>query len=395
MKKIVTTLAIFSTLSFGVLTLDELLANAKQPQLIQKTIDAEQLALESATLAQTETAPLTYNQSLSQNQGVGESGLEYEISFSKEFKLGNILELEQQQHRLNNQAYLLEQKRDIYRYNAYLKNAYHNYCLDEEYLTSFRDEVYTFTQLYRKKERAYSEDEISKTELLQLRLEKQRLNGELNRLGQKQQNSKVQLLGLTNFNIYESFSCQDLYPIQEEVVLNEESFALSQEAYSKRIESTQVGLNRYSQKIESIDVSMGYTKELDRDMYTMAISVPLNFSTRKSEYERASLLHQSSVLSLKNQQRTEHIVAQVLLLQNALKEDYRAIEDQYSLINNYTLSLLPLIKKSYQYGESSVIEYLLSEQKLYGLKQQLLEKKRGYYKTLFKLYSMSESKDYK
>ena len=392
MKKIVISLALLSTLHLGAVTLDEIVAHGKQPQLIKKTIDAEQLALESGNLAQTETAPLTYNQSLSQNEGAGESGLEYEVSFSKEFKLGNILELEQQQNKLNNQAYLLEQKRDIYRYNAYLRNFYHNYCLDEAYLNSFREGVDTFIQLYAKKERAYSEDEVSKTELLQLRLEKQRLESELNSLEEKQQNAKEQLLSLTTIDANEVLSCQDIYPIREEVKLSEDSFALSQEAYSKRIESTQVGLKRYANKVESIDVSMGYTKELDREIYTMGISLPLNFSTHKSEYERASLLHQSSALSLKNQQRVEQRIVRISELQKRLKQSYRTIEAQKELINNYTSELLPLIKKSYKYGESSVIEYLLSEQKLYGLKQELLEKKRGYYETLFKLYSMSESK---
>ncbi len=393
MKKTVISIALLSTLHLSAVTLEEIVTNAKQPQLINKTIDAEQLAFESANLAQTETAPLTYNQSLSQNRGAGESGFEYEVSFSKEFKLGNIRELEGRQSSLNNEAYLLEQKREIYRYNAYLKNTYHNYCLDEAYLASFREEVDTFIELYNKKERAYSEDEISKTELLQLRLEKQRLESQLMTLSQKQEDAKAQLLSLTTLDRGEHLFCQDIYPIQEEVFLDEESFSLTQEAYNKRIESTQVGLKRYSQKIESIDVSMGYTKELDRDIYTMSISIPLNFSTHKSEYERASLLHQSSVLSLKNQQIVEQRVTRISLLQKRLKQNYHAIEAQKEIINNYTSSLLPLIKKSYQYGESSVIEYLLSEQKLYGLKQELLEKKRGYYETLFKLYSMSESKD--
>ena len=392
MKKTVTTLAFLSTLHLSAVSLDEIIAQAKQPQLIQKTIDAEQLALESGNLAQTETAPLTYNQFLSQNEGAGESGLEYEVSFSKEFKLGNILELEQKQNRLKNQAYLLEQKRDIYRYNAYLRNFYHNYCLDEAYLNSFRERVDTFVQLYAKKERAFNEDEVSKIELLQLRLEKQKLESELNTLEEKQQNAKEQLLSLTTIDVNEAFSCHDIYPIREEVNLSEDSFALSQEAYSKRIESTQVGLKRYAQKIESIDVSMGYTKELDREIYTMGISLPLNFSTHKSEYERASLLHHSSALSLKNQQIVEQRIVRISELQKRLRESYRTIETQKKIINNYTTSLLPLIKKSYKYGESSVIEYLLSEQKLYGLKQELLEKKRGYYTTLFQLYSMSESK---
>ena len=387
------TVLLLISINLNAVTLDELIANAKEPQLIEKTIDAQELALESQNLAQTETAPLTYHQSFSQNQGTGESGLEYEVSFSKEFKLGDIRELEQRANRLKSRAYLLEKRQDIYRYNAYLGNLYHGYCLNQDYINSFQEGLKRFTQLYSKKEQAYREDEISKTELLQLGLEKQRLESELNNRLQQQQNAKEQLFGLTTLQAHPELSCQDIYPIQEEVVLSEDSFALSQEAFNKRIKSRQVGIERYSQKIEHIDVSMGYTKELNQDIYTIALSVPLDFSTHKSEYERASLLHQSSALTLQNEQMIERRRAKIVQFQKELEESFAEIASQKKMIQSYTSSLLPLMKKSYEYGESSVIEYLLSEQKLYQLKEKLLEKKRGYFKTLFKLYSMIETKE--
>ena len=375
------------------ITLDDIIANAKQPRLLEKALDAEELALESSSLANRETAPLVYNQSLSQNQGAGESGVEYEISFSKEFKLGNISSLEYKANQLNNQAYILEEKQKIYSYNNYLKNLYHNYCLDREYLNSFITGVEKFKQLYSKKEHAYREDEIAKMELLQLDLEKQRLDSELNSLMQKHKNAKEQLLGLTTLESSDEVFCQDIYPIVKDVIVDENSFSLTQEAYNKRIESRQIELKRYSQKIESFDVAMGYTKELDRDIYTISLSLPLNFSTKKSEYKRASILHQTSALTIQKDYKIQQKLSEVELLQKRLDESFQEIVAQDALVLNYTENLLPLIKKSYKYGESSVIEYLLSQQKLYTLQQELLEKKRGYYRTLFRLYSLRETKD--
>jgi len=374
-------------------SLSELTAHAKQPQLIQETIDAKELALASKNLAETETAPLIYHQSLSHNRGRDTSGFEYEVSFSKVFKLGNVLALEKRENSLKNRAYLLEQQKEIFRYNAYLGQRYHNYCLDQSYLDGFRVRVDNFTKLYTKKKQAYHEDEISKTELLQLDLEKQQLESRLRSLLSKQHNAKAHIFDLTTLDSSETLLCSDIYPIVRMMILSDNSATLTQEAYDKRIESTQVGLKRYSQKIESLEVGMGYIKELGRDIYTIALSVPLDFSTRKSEYKRASLLHQSSVLTLQNEQKTQQRNREILRLQKRLKQSFLAIESQKTMIYNYTSSLLPLIKKSYEYGESSVIEYLLSEQKLYQLKEKLLEKKRGYFKTLFKLYSMIETKE--
>jgi len=45
------------------------------------------------------------------------------------------------------------------------------------------------------------------------------------------------------------------------------------------------------------------------------------------------------------------------------------------------------------YGESSVIEYLLSQQRLYSMEKELLDIKRDYYHRLFKLYTVAERKD--
>jgi len=371
------------------INLEDIIKSATQPKLFEKIIQEEQLALESKKLANRETAPLTYNQSLSRSEG-GVYGFEHEISFSKEFKLGNILALEQQQNQLNNEAYLLEEERKIYRYEYYLKTLYHEYCLKAFYFDNFEKEVKQFRVLYRKKEHAFKEDEISRKELLQLDLEKERLEESLKRVEMEQANAKKQLLDLTILQSKEALFCQDLSPILMKVTLKDNAFNLTEKAYDKRIESTQVGLKRYTQKLESIEVEMGYTKELDRDMYTIGVSIPLNFSTRKSEYEKASLLHYSSVLSLKNQQIIEERNSKIKVFQKRLEEAFISIEAQAKMIQRYQDTLLPLMKKSYQYGESSVIEYLLSQQKLYHWQQVLLEKKQGYYKTLFQFYSMSE-----
>lgn len=395
MRPLIIGLMFLQSATASVLTLDDILQHAQQSKLLSQAITQEGLALESKNLADTQTDPLTFNHALSRANSKAISGYEHEVSFSKEFKLGNIQSLEQKQNRLNNEAHLLEQEKYLISFDNRLKNLYHQHCLGASYLGSFQEGYDNFATLYSKKERAFEHGEIAKTELLQLEFEKNRLQIELNNLNRKQESSKSQLLSLTSLNSNDNLSCQDIYPIVQEVHLGNNAFALSEQAYAKRIESTQVGLNRYSKKLESIEVSMGYTKELETDIYTIGVSIPLNFSSNKSEHERASLMHQSSAISLQNEQQMADKKYRVRELEAKLSRDFQNIEAQKENINHYANSLLPLMKKSYDYGESSVIEYLLSQQKLTSLEQELLEEKKSYYATLFQLYSMSETKDNK
>lgn len=388
MKYILLTLVLFQTV--GAVTLDEVLESAAQKNLMNQAIEKEGFALESKNLANTQTAPLTFNQSLSRANSVGISGYEHEVSLSKEFKLGNVQALEQKQNRLNNEAHLMEQKKYLVNVDNYLKNLYHQYCLDRKYVENSEESYETFLMLYRKKERAFKHDEIAKTELLQIEFEKNRLNTTLENSKRKEKSSKQQVLSLTTFDGSEGLSCQDIYPIVEEVVLGTEVFRLSQQAYEKRLKSTQTGLGRYNKNIESIEVSMGYTKELETDIYTLGVSVPLNFSSKKSEHERAALMHESSALTLQNEQQLTDKKYQIEVLKSRLYGDFKSIKAQEKDISYYLNEILPLMKKSYDYAESSVLEYLLSQHKLHTLQQELLEKQKAYYSTLFQLYSISE-----
>lgn len=393
MKRIIMTLILLQSLHASVVTLEDVLHNAEQPKWITESIKEQGLALEAQNLAQTTTKPLSLNNAISQANSKHLSGQQYEVSFSKELKLGNIQSLEQEQNRLGNEAYLIEQEQNLIHFNNRLKNLYHQECLDKTYLNNFQEMYNKFVKLYQKKEKAYQHNEIAKTEMLQLELEKNSLKTELENLTRQEESSKKQLLSLTQLETTSSLSCQDIYPIALDIHLEKETFQLSQQAYEKRISSTQVGLQRYSKKIESIELSMGYTKELEQDIYTVGVTVPLNFTSDKSEQERVALMHQGSALNLENEQNIANKKFEVRALNERLSQLFYSITAQEENIHHYATRLLPLMKKSYDYGESSVIEYLLSQQKLSQLQQALLQQQKGYYATLFQLYTISETKD--
>jgi len=392
MKRVVP-FVVLTQLSFATTVgLEALLTNAQQAQKISKMIEHEFSALESKSLADTETAPLTLGHRLLRSVSPIQSGFEHEIALSKEFKLGNVQALERKANRLNNEAQTLEEEKLLVRFSNRLKNAYHQYCLDQTYGSAFQKKYEAFALLYEKKKKAYVQDEIAKTELLQIELEKGSLEAKLHNFMQKIEDEKKQLLLYGSFSENDEVSCQEMYPLSADFLVNENSFELTQKAYEKRIESRQTALKRQSNKIDSIEVSTGYLRELERDVYSVSVSIPLNFLSNKSEYERAALMHESSALSVQNEQLLTQKKYELKALQSKLNRTYASIKSQQQSIETFNQKLLPLMEKSYKYGESSVVEYLLSQQQLSDKEEALLEKKKGYYETLFTLYNISEKR---
>ncbi len=390
MRKITILTALLLELGYAQeLTLNELVNNAKEPQRFEKILEAEQLSMEKKSLADTALAPLTLNHSISQVNGLGNLNFEYDIGFSKELSVSNAQELAQEQRHLSVEASVLEERRKIIAFKNELRNLYHQYCLDLDYVSSFEEGYEQINELYAKKEKAYRLDEIAKTELLQLEFEQKALELELTNLRKKVANEKAQMLSLSNVDDA-PFSCQDIYPLSHSVAIESKAFSLSQEAKEKRLQSTHVGLKRYSNKLDTIELSSAYTKELDRNLYTVGVSIPLNFSSSKNENEKASLLHKSSAIELRNEELLAQKNYEIKVLSERLSRLYEEILAKRENIEYYQNSILPLMKKSYLYGESSVMEYLLSRKKLYTLEQRLLEEKKNYYETLFKLYSVGE-----
>ncbi len=385
---------LLSQLSYSVsIDLEQLLQNAQQPKQIEKMIAHEFNALESKSLASTQASPLTLNHTLFRSVSSLQSGFEQEIGLSKEFKLGNVQALEQKANRLNSEANKIEKERLLVVFFNRLKNAYHQYCLDEEYKQVLEQRYQSFALLYEKKQKAYLQDEIAKTELLQIELEKERLKAELNNFLQQLKDEKRLLLLYGSFEEQAELSCVDIYPLSPAPKLEDEnSFELTQRAYEKRIESTQVALRRQSKKIDTIEVSAGYLRELERDVYGIGVSIPLNFSSSKSQYERAALMQRSSALSIENEQALVEKKYAVAKLEARLHRDYEAILKSQESIDAFKTKLLPLMKKSYQYGESSVVEYLLSQQQLSLKEEALLAQKKGYYERLFTLYTIMEKR---
>ncbi|MBT8349505.1 MAG: TolC family protein, partial [Sulfurovum sp.] len=127
--------------------------------------------------------------------------------------------------------------------------------------------------------------------------------------------------------------------------------------------------------------------------YSIGVSIPLAFTSQRSEQERAAALHHNSAISFNHEQTMLEKKSMFSEMKNTLKSKAMIIRSLKKNLYDYKKNLLPLIKKSYELGESSVIEYLLNRQNYHQLKQELFATKKAYYHTLFTLYTFSEMKD--
>ena len=375
------------------LTLKTILESSNKHNAITKFLKQDALAKQRKNLADTASDPLVlYGEGTLAHPELGDKGYEYAIGISKKFKLGNIQKQEGNIARLSNEASLLESQSSVINFHNTLKNLYHQYCIDVQSYRSFKQNYNDLVKLYKKKQKAYKYHEISKTELLQLESEKNRLYAQLQKMNMMKNINKEKLFMLSKvrYSAKTRLSCKDLYPIRTSAKLKD-TFRLSKAAYEKRLASTQERIKRYSHTVESVDVSAEYGKELSFNMYTIGVSVPLSFTSKRSEYEKASAMYRHSALEHGYEQTMREKKSMLSALKTQLKSYAFMVKSVSENYKNYKKSVLPLIQKSYNLGETSVIEYLLNRQKLYALEKEIYMTKKAYYNTLFTLYTISES----
>jgi len=385
----------FVSTQASTLTLNTLLRTASEHNALSKALDQNTLATRSQSLADTADDPYElYGEGTKAIPHAGKQGYEYAVGISKNIKLGNIQTQERDIANLQSEATRLEGQKRLINFKNSLKNIYHQHCIDVQKYRSMKQSYADLLKLYKKKQKAYNYQEVSKIELMQLQGEKNTLFTQLEELKMMQNISKQKVLMLSSANTtkHTQLSCRDMYPIRDKVSLGKR-FTLSKEAKYKRIQSAQKSLKRYSHAFESISVSGQYGKELDTDRYTIGVSLPLNFSSSKNEHAKAAAMYKASAIEYGYEQNIKEKKALLSELQSQLATQARMSKALSKNYRTYKKKLIPLVKKSYDLGEISVIEYLLNRQKLYTLNQEVYASKKAYYNTLFRLYTLSEKKD--
>jgi len=387
-------LCLLSPLQASTWNLKHILKNAREHSPLTKALHYEKLSLEAKNRADTAGEPFHVAAEGTRAYPIeGEDGMEYAVGLGKKIALPGVLEEERRITQLSNEAEMTEKKRLLLNLENSLKYSYHQHCIDRENYQSFKRSYLEFVKLYKKKEKAYQYQEISRMELVQLETEMNRLKAQLQSLRMKQEISRRKVLILGNIpNSSTTLSCRDTYPIRRTIPLAK-SLSLSKEAYEKRLQSTRESIKRYARPLDSVETYGRYSNELDVDKYTVGVLIPLGFTSKRNEEERAAAMYKNSAIRYEYEQQLRQKRSQLMQLRSELKSHALMVEALQKNVHDYTRKLFPLSKKSFELGEISVLEYLINRQRLYQIQQAVYAEKEAYYATLFRLYTVNETKE--
>lgn len=320
---------------------------------------------------------------------------EYAIGVSKQIFINDSEALDNDIAHLQMKADTLDAEKKILNFDNGLKELYHKSCIQQENNDAVKKLYDEFETLYAKKEKAYTYGEISKVELFYLKIEKEKLLTQLKETEAMSTLSRETLYQLSGIPTAKDtvLACTDMYPIVGSLSFEDTLFALSSEAYKNRIQSTQKLITRNKNVLDAVDVSLEYTHEVGIEKYIVGVSIPLHLNDKQSEQKRLEALHQSNALEAKYRQNILERHTQLHGLQTELSYQSNVVNRMKKTIHEYQQTLLPLLQKSYAYGESSVTEYILSKQQYYALLQSFYTAQISYYHALFGLYTLSETKE--
>jgi len=373
------------------ITIEQILEQTKVQHPLYQAKEQTRLSLEAQSRANYASKPLEL--SLSGAQATPDEGattLEYSVGVSKTFAFGDTRTLGLSADRLTNEAQLLQKEKALIALSNRIQNLYHQSCLDKENRLLIEASLQTYRTLYKKKKKAYKYQEISKKELLQLQMQMRTLKQKAHSSRASEKISQERLYDLSTITEHLPLSCQDITALSPSIILDDTPFVLSQAAFNKELSALGKLEKKYNRSIDNINIGASYDDEIDTKRVGVRFAVPLSFTSEKNEQNHLAIMHQKA---LKKQQQKNWMMEQTSSkkqLAGELENAYNAIimiEENHTL---YKETLMPLIEKSFKYGESSSLEYILGRQELLALSQELIQTKKTYYKTLFTLYSLIE-----
>ncbi len=384
--------AVAETFTLSLKQIDEKLENSHPLSLyIKEQKEANSAKIEGEFASSAFELTLTSAKAKPDN---ADGELEYGVGVAKSFLLGDQRTKALQIAKLNNQSISFELDNRMLAFSNSLKSQYHQSCLIIEQKRVFEKFFEDFKKLYSKKLKAYKYQEISKKELLQLEIEKEDLKQKLENLKATENIWKQTLFDAIGIKSETTnLSCQDLHPMEFNQNDSSLLFANSINSFKSQIEASKRNIKFYDRNFESIELSIDYDDEIDTKKYGVGFSLPLSFSSKKDEHKKISAMHQQKAFILQKKSILIEKNRAFKELKANLENEKKLILSTESRIDRFKSDLLPLIEHSYRLGESSVVEYLLSKQKLWQLQESLNKHKKAYYKSLFELYTVAEIKE--
>lgn len=378
------------------LSLDEILQKLKHEHPTAKSIQSLEYANNSQNKAVSSREALGFfAEGTYAKPTLDKSGYEYGVGVEQNFMHPSVKKSAIKSAKYASDAEILSLKHDFALLENEVRLLYHINCLNQKNIEQYKKSFLAYEALYMKKEKSYKYGEISKKELLQLQIELERLKNEYKfyenevKISRDNLQSKI----LLPFFKDKELSCKDIKTVTNELPFNDAQESLQEQSLNKKIQSLQSDFDRYNSPFDSFALGASYKNELDADKFTVALSVPLNFTTSINEESRAAALHKKSAAQYEKEGIKLQKASNAEALKKELAQSFESITAQNAMVEKYENELMPLVKSAYALGEDSAIEYLLSQRELLRLKEELAAQHKKYYETLFKLYSVLQIKE--
>ncbi len=378
------------------ITLDEIIDKLKYEHPMAKSINAYESVYSAQNNANISRKAIVFNADATlAKPDFDDDGYEYSFGLEQSFINPSVKANILKSSRYKSDAEILKLKYDFLSLQNDVKFLYHVNCLDQKRIKEYKDSYIAFETLYLKKEKAYQYGEISKKEILQLKIELDRLNGNFKNYKNEEKKSRSNLESKILLPAFsdEVLSCSDTYEVSDKLLFSGDKESMQEQALNKKIQSVSSDFNRYDTMFDSFTLSAQYQDEIDTKRVSFGVSLPLSFTSSVNEKNRAVSMYKQSALEHEKQAVTLKRKSEIEFLQNQLYQSFENIKLVSSMSERYENELMPLIEAGYRLGEDSAVEYLLSKREMWMYKKDLIQHYKYYYETLFKLYSVLEIKD--
>jgi hypothetical protein len=289
-----------------------------------------------------------------------------------------------------NKAIKQRSKYELHLLNIEVSSRYHAACISKEMRDGadllFKDQSSRFDKLHK----AYELGEISKKDLLFNKLDLAKLHQKV-ALHKREYLAGLSYLqeAVDNLKIDE-LSCDDLFDISREIILNsiDEHGEIKEISYQQN--SAKSFYDVYNSSFKSLGYELLYEDELDKTRYTFGISIPISGATSQTQKQQAEFLHKNSSLIAKK----EALKSEIVNVSKSLQLKLETLYDEYILLNEeilpMNLELKKLSKSALDEGEGTVMEYLDATRSYSENFLEMLSIKKHYYYELFELYKKAD-----
>jgi len=286
----------------------------------------------------------------------GEKGMEYQLVIGKNIMVHNS-QLNELLQKNKNYAQMLKKVKEN-QLKALIFRLYGEYCITMDSLQTKGELVAIYDTLDTQIQKGVKLGEFSSNKAIMANLAFQNLILEISKIESQLQEYEAKIKSIVPFN--------GQYQCKKNTLNFNKLFSPESSVYFDLLQQQkQAVLSRLdidSNQLQSFNVNMAYSKELDTKRYTINFSVPLSFDNTRYEANRASSMHNYSALNY-----------QIISFSKRYKEETKALKTRLNIYKEHVSKTEKSIKKDsnqlikqsnlrFKAGEESLIEILKATQ---------------------------------